>query len=182
MSLSRRTGARFQANIWPGFVDAMTGLLLVLTFVLSIFMVIQFVLNETISGQENELDSLSSELSALAQALGVAERRNAELTSNVGDLEATLSSRDTQLDEAQSIITALTATRDRQAEQLEAASGRISDFEAQVAALILERDSAQSRVIDLTQARDDLTAAFAPGIVPTRTASDAGPGAAMRCQ
>ena len=101
MSLSRRTGARFQANIWPGFVDAMTGLLLVLTFVLSIFMVIQFVLNETISGQESELDNLSTELSALAQALGVAERRNAELTSNLGDLEATLSSRDTQLDEAQ---------------------------------------------------------------------------------
>ena len=34
MALSRRTGSRFQANIWPGFVDAMTGLLLVLTFVL----------------------------------------------------------------------------------------------------------------------------------------------------
>ena len=30
MALSRRTGARFQASIWPGFVDAMTGLLLVL--------------------------------------------------------------------------------------------------------------------------------------------------------
>ncbi len=40
----------FCANIWAGFVDAMTGLLLVLTFVLSIFMVIQFVLNETING------------------------------------------------------------------------------------------------------------------------------------
>ena len=33
MALSRRTGARFQASIWPGFVDAMTGLLLVLMFV-----------------------------------------------------------------------------------------------------------------------------------------------------
>ena len=35
MALSRRTGQRFQANIWPGFVDAMTGLLLVLMFVLT---------------------------------------------------------------------------------------------------------------------------------------------------
>ena len=52
MALSRRTGARLQANIWPGFVDAMTGLLLVLMFVLTIFMVIQFVLRETITGQE----------------------------------------------------------------------------------------------------------------------------------
>ena len=39
MALSRRTGARFQASIWPGFVDAMTGLLLVLMFVLTIFMI-----------------------------------------------------------------------------------------------------------------------------------------------
>ena len=36
MALSRRTGQRFQASIWPGFVDAMTGLLLVLMFVLTI--------------------------------------------------------------------------------------------------------------------------------------------------
>lgn len=54
MALSRRTGQRFQASIWPGFVDAMTGLLLVLMFVLTIFMLVQFVLRETISGQETE--------------------------------------------------------------------------------------------------------------------------------
>ncbi len=35
MALSRRTGQRFQGSIWPGFVDAMTGLLLVLMFVLN---------------------------------------------------------------------------------------------------------------------------------------------------
>ena len=66
MALSRRTGQRFQASIWPGFVDAMTGLLLVLMFVLTIFMVVQFVLRETISGQKSELDSLADEVSALA--------------------------------------------------------------------------------------------------------------------
>jgi chemotaxis protein MotB len=40
MALSRRTGQRFQSSIWPGFVDAMTGLLLVLMFVLTIFMIV----------------------------------------------------------------------------------------------------------------------------------------------
>src|SRR6056297_1515158 len=65
MALSRRTGARFQGAIWPGFVDAMTGLLLVLMFVLTIFMMVQFVLREEISGQETQLDALSTEVSAL---------------------------------------------------------------------------------------------------------------------
>ena len=70
MALSRRTGQRFQASIWPGFVDAMTGLLLVLMFVLTIFMVIQFVLRETITGQESELDALAAEIVAISEALG----------------------------------------------------------------------------------------------------------------
>ncbi|MBU0860502.1 MAG: peptidoglycan-binding protein, partial [Alphaproteobacteria bacterium] len=61
MALSRRN-QRMNANIWPGFVDAMTGLLLVLMFVLTIFMVIQFVLRETISGQETQLDDLAGQV------------------------------------------------------------------------------------------------------------------------
>ena len=70
MALHRRTGQRFQASIWPGFVDAMTGLLLVLMFVLTIFTVIQFVLMETISGQEDEMGELTAEVSALVMRWG----------------------------------------------------------------------------------------------------------------
>ena len=47
---------------WPGFVDAMTALLLVLMFVLSIFMVIQSVFREKITGQETELSKLENEV------------------------------------------------------------------------------------------------------------------------
>ncbi len=150
MALSRRTGARLQANIWPGFVDAMTGLLLVLMFVLTIFMVIQFVLRETITGQETELSSLSGELAALAQALGVQERKNTALTNQLGELEATLSDNATQLAEQQSIIAALTAQRDEQ-------QGRIASFEEQVASLIAQRDGAQQTVAELTAEKDALT-------------------------
>ena len=60
MARSRRTGARQEANIWPGFVDAMTALLLVIMFVLSIFMIIQNVMRETITGQDVELSDLSA--------------------------------------------------------------------------------------------------------------------------
>ena len=86
MPLSRRTGQRFQASIWPGFVDAMTGLLLVLMFVLTIFTVVQFVLRETITGQENELNSLASEVLALGQALGLEQGRAIDLETKLGDL------------------------------------------------------------------------------------------------
>ena len=53
MALSRRGSQRdVSGAIWPGFVDAMTALLLVLMFVLSIFMIVQFVLRDTISAQD----------------------------------------------------------------------------------------------------------------------------------
>ena len=82
MALSRRTGQRFQASIWPGFVDAMTGLLLVLMFVLTIFMVVQFTLQETITGQETELDSLSSEVAALSASDGAPHAPQVPLDAN----------------------------------------------------------------------------------------------------
>ena len=49
MALTRRSVQRMSGSIWPGFVDAMTALLLVLMFVLSIFMIVQFVLSETLN-------------------------------------------------------------------------------------------------------------------------------------
>ena len=61
MAHRSRRPDRFSASIWPGFVDAMTALLLVLMFVLSIFMIVQFMLRETITGQESELDILTEE-------------------------------------------------------------------------------------------------------------------------
>ena len=102
MALSRRSSNRFQNAIWPGFVDAMTGILLVLMFVLSIFMVIQFALRETITGQESELDSLSREMAALSATLGLERDRTAALI-------AERAAQDRALEEAQSQISGFEA-------------------------------------------------------------------------
>ncbi|MGR3584539.1 MAG: peptidoglycan -binding protein, partial [Pseudooceanicola nanhaiensis] len=140
MALSRRSGNRFQHAIWPGFVDAMTGLLLVLMFVLTIFMVVQFVLKETITGQETELDELGSELAALAQALGLERDRSQRLEGELGTLNATLDRAEDKAASQAEAIAALTAERDAAAADLRNARAAISDYEAQVAALQTERD------------------------------------------
>ncbi|MGJ8556174.1 MAG: peptidoglycan -binding protein [Sulfitobacter geojensis] len=153
MALSRRTGARFQSSIWPGFVDAMTGLLLVLMFVLTIFMVVQFVLTERITGQETELDTLAGEVAALAQALGLEERDNAQLEARLGALNASLQTAQDQATEQAAVIASLTAQRDSKAEELDAAAGQITAFEAQVAGLLAEQERDQVALSDL-QARE----------------------------
>ena len=79
MALIRRSGARFSANIWPGFVDAMTAILLVLMFVLSIFMIVQSILRDTISGQNSELAFLNLQLNEMRNNLGIEKSKLAEL-------------------------------------------------------------------------------------------------------
>jgi len=142
MALSRRTGQRFQASIWPGFVDAMTALLLVLMFVLTIFTVVQFVLREKISGQESELDDLSAQIIGLADALGLEQQRAVGLEQDVARLDSTLDKARTQAEAQLALIATLTSQRDAQAAELEQQRASITSFEAQVATLLSERDAA----------------------------------------
>jgi len=159
MALSRRTGARFQGSIWPGFVDAMTGLLLVLMFVLTIFMVLQAVQTQRINGQENELNSLSGEVAALAQALGMERQTTAELEAELGTLNTSLTAARDQAAEQAAMIASLTATRDAQAAQLDAADFKITGFEAQVASLLTQRDAAVARGEALETRQEELLSA-----------------------
>ena len=159
MALSRRTGARFQGSIWPGFVDAMTGLLLVLMFVLTIFMVLQAVQTQRINGQENELNSLSGEVAALAQALGMERQTTAELQAELGTLNTSLTAARDQAAEQAAMIASLTETRDAQAAQLDAAEAKITGFEAQVASLLSQRDAAVARGEALETRQEELLSA-----------------------
>ncbi len=147
MPLSRRSGARFSANIWPGFVDAMTALLLVLFFVLSIFMIVQFVLRDRITEADRELKQLSGEVAQLASALGLEQQRNAELEGDVETLGDDLSAAEAQAAEQAALIATLSDQRDRAQQQ-------IASFEEQVAGLLAQRADLES---DLAAARSDLS-------------------------
>ncbi|MCH1411765.1 MAG: peptidoglycan -binding protein [Rhodobacteraceae bacterium] len=146
MALSRRTGQRFQASIWPGFVDAMTGLLLVLMFVLTIFMIVQFVLRETISGQENELNSLQDEITLIAEALGLEKKQTEKLGLELNSLAGSLANTESELRRQAALISTLTLERETQAQLIGEANSKITLFEAQVAGLISQRDNLNAQV------------------------------------
>jgi chemotaxis protein MotB len=151
MALNRRAANRFSANIWPGFVDAMTALLLVLMFVLTIFMVVQFVLRDTISGKDEELDALTSELSGLAAALGLEQAQSAQLSGAVTALTATLEAARGEAEAQAALIASLSKQSENQALQ-------IADFEEKVASLLAQKndltrnlEQTQSKVVVLTR-------------------------------
>ncbi|MEJ2115657.1 MAG: peptidoglycan-binding protein [Gammaproteobacteria bacterium] len=83
---SRRT-----VNIWPGFVDALAALLMVIIFLLLIFSIGQFYLTETLSGKEKTLVSLDRQVAELANLLALERETSAELQGKVGELNAQLS-------------------------------------------------------------------------------------------
>ena len=156
MALSRRTGNRFQNSIWPGFVDAMTGLLLVLMFVLTIFMIVQFVLRETISGQASKLDALPAEVAALADALGLEQDKNATLTERVGELTVTLGDARAREEQQASLIATLQTERAEQDQALAEAATRIASFEEQVAGLLSQQETNLGAIAALEGERDTL--------------------------
>ena len=86
--LSRRRGLDF----WPGFVDALASLLMVMVFVILIFVIGQFVLADAVSGRDRALAQLNAELSLLAQTLSLEKTAHEAATSRVGELSASLSS------------------------------------------------------------------------------------------
>ncbi len=149
MGLSRR-GSRTEAPIWPGFVDALTTLLLVLMFVLTIFMVVQTVLRETITTQSSELDDLTAQVAGLADALGLERNRASELQAEVGRLGISLTAAETKGQEQADLIASLSGQLTARQGELDAATARITSFEAQVASLLVQRDTAQGQVKTLT--------------------------------
>lgn len=69
--------------IWPGFVDGLASLLMVLVFCLLLFVIAQFYLQNTVSTQDSQLKRLEAELSALSKALGLSKQQNDSLESQI---------------------------------------------------------------------------------------------------
>ncbi len=75
---------------WPGYVDVLSALLMVVIFVLMIFTVAQFMLSEVLYGQKNELAALHGRISELAELLGLEREKSSQLTTQVGRLSDTI--------------------------------------------------------------------------------------------
>lgn len=162
MALARRGSVRTgDGVIWPGFVDAMTALLMVLMFVLTIFMLVQSVLRETISSQDDELDALTAQVASLADALGLERNRASQLEADIGRLRSDLTAAEARGEEQSALIATLTGQLTAREGELAAAQTRIASFEEQVATLLAERDAARGEVATLTASVEELKAAEA---------------------
>ena len=77
-------------NTWPGFVDALATLLMVIIFLLMIFVLAQFFLSHAISGRDEALRKLQIEISDLTDILALEKKTNASLLADLKSLSSEL--------------------------------------------------------------------------------------------
>ena len=140
MAIMRRGGRQqFSATIWPGFVDAMTALLMILMFVLTIFMIVQFVLQKKITTQDTQLNYLSQQVSSLAKALGLEQQKSDGLETRVEQLDSKLSEAKSADEVKSALIATLSQQTKSQQKKLQQYEAQVTSFEAQVASLLAEQ-------------------------------------------
>lgn len=113
-------------NYWPGFVDALATLLLAIMFLLSVFVLAQFLLSQEISGKDEVLNRLNSQINELTSLLALEQANNQDLEDSIANLEASLTSTESE--------------RSRLEELLAAGSSNTAETEQRIGALTSQVD------------------------------------------
>jgi chemotaxis protein MotB len=130
----RRSSGQETLNAWPGYVDALSTLLMVIIFVLLVFVLAQAFLSVTLSGRDAALERLNRQMAELSDMLSLERGRSGELRTSLAEV-----SRDLQ---------AVTAARDSLTQQLTALRTQQDKLTADRDALKTERDRLAARLAD----------------------------------
>ena len=136
MAFSSRRQRRSSIDIWPGFVDALSQLVMVIIFLLLVFTAGQFYLTNALSGRDEALRDLTAKLNVLTDQLALAERENKDIKLNLSELSSQLQAATAARDEltnrlARSDDATAQANRNAAAAQQDAAQRETKLSEAQ---------------------------------------------------
>jgi chemotaxis protein MotB len=85
-------------DYWPGFVDALSTLILGIIFLLTVFVVVQFVLSQEITGKDTVLSRLNAQISQLTELLSMEKSGKLSLEDEIAQLRASLAGTETERD------------------------------------------------------------------------------------
>src|SRR6266849_1467509 len=96
MALASRRSRRPSLDIWPGFVDALAQLLMVIIFILLVFTAGQFFLADALSGRDKALQELQQQVSELSDLLALERTANTDLRASAVSLAAQLKAKESE--------------------------------------------------------------------------------------
>ena len=153
-------------NYWPGFVDALATLLLAIMFLLSVFVLAQFLLSQEISGKDEVLNRLNSQIDELTSLLALEQSNRQDLEDSIANLEASLGESESEKTRLEELLAADNSNSDeiekkfgglttkleaeqqisqRALSQVELLNQQISALRRQIAALEDALDASESR-------------------------------------
>jgi chemotaxis protein MotB len=102
MALARTRRGESGMNYWPGFVDALSTLILGIIFLLTVFVVVQFYLQQEVAGKDTALNRLNAQIAQLTELLGLEKSGKAGLEDQLAQLRATLAVAENERDRLKS--------------------------------------------------------------------------------
>lgn len=140
MAYGTRRHAR-QVEAWPGYVDVLSTLLMVIVFVLMIFVIGQLFLSQALTGRDEALAKLNRQIAELADILALSQKSATELQGQVDQLSGALTRSTTERDELRSQLVVVLGERDAlqaQIGELQNQASQINDELARQTALSAE--------------------------------------------
>ncbi len=130
MALSRGRRDR-GVDYWPGFVDALSTLILGIIFLLTVFVVVQFVLSQEVTGKDTALQQLSAKLAQLTDLLGLERSSKSTLEEQLSQLRASLATTESERDKLKGLYEGLSGGNATAQNQVSDLTGKL-DAEKQV--------------------------------------------------
>jgi chemotaxis protein MotB len=135
-------------NIWPGFVDALATLLMVVMFLLMVFVLAQFFLGQALSGRDQALVRLQNQVSELADLLALERRSGDDLRKNIAQLSQELQISVALSDDLKTTVASLR----RQGEEL---GGKLAEAQKTVEA---DKSRISSQIEEIAGLQKDIAA------------------------
>ncbi|MBX8801765.1 peptidoglycan -binding protein [Ochrobactrum sp. MR28] len=104
MALSRNRRSERHVDYWPGFVDALSTLLLAIMFLLSLFVLMQFLLSQEVNNKDSVLNRLNSQISELTELLSLERGKGQDLEDTLANLQASLNAAENEKSRLQSLL------------------------------------------------------------------------------
>ena len=107
MALARARRSEGPFNYWPGFVDALSTLVLSIVFLLSVFLVVQFFLSQEVTGKDKALEELNAKIAQLNDLLSLEKSGKVTLEDQLAQLRAGLASAQSERDRVKGLYEGL---------------------------------------------------------------------------
>jgi len=107
MALARARRGESGFNFWPGFVDALSTLVLSIVFLLSVFLVVQFFLSQQVTGKDKALAELNAKIAQLNDMLSMEKLGTVSLDDQISQLRAGLASAEAERDRVKGLYEGL---------------------------------------------------------------------------